>query len=96
MVVDGGYREKLPLVEGVCLLSADDLYWDDLRQVRLPRPLVVGGADGETEQLLLQEEEGAESECSSLAQPPPAPPLTPPQSHTHHHHSDWPSNESRV
>lgn len=96
VVVDGGYREKLPLVEGVCLLSADDLYWDDLRQVRLPRPLVVGGADGETEQLLLQEEEGAESECSSLAPPPPAAPLTPPQSHTHHHHTDWPSNESRV
>lgn len=94
--MDGGNREKLPLVEGVCLLSADDTYWDDLRQVRLPRPLVVGGADGETEQLLLQEEDGVESDCSSLAPPPAGPHLTSLQSHAHHLHTDWPSNESRV
>lgn len=96
MAVDGSYREKLPLVEGVCLLSADDLYWDELRQVRLPRPLVGGGADGEKEQLLLQEEEGAESECSSLALAPPDTHLNPRQSHNHHHRTGWLSSESRV
>lgn len=93
--MDGGYREKHPLVEGVCLLSADDLYCNELRQVRLPRPLVVSAIDGEKEQLLLQEEEGAESESSSLA-------LASPDTHPNplenqnHHRTEWLSNESRV
>uniref|UniRef100_A0A8C2EXM1 Low density lipoprotein receptor-related protein 4 n=1 Tax=Cyprinus carpio TaxID=7962 RepID=A0A8C2EXM1_CYPCA len=78
-VCDGGYtKEKIRIVEGVCLLSGEDLYWEDLRQLKVCRgaglhacmrtdtvSLQASSAslnDGETEQLL----QGDQSECSSL------------------------------
>ncbi|KAL0187689.1 hypothetical protein M9458_014788, partial [Cirrhinus mrigala] len=68
-VCDGGYtKEKIRIVEGVCLLSGEDLYWEDLRQLKVCRgaglhacmrtdtvSLQASSAslnDGETEQLL--------------------------------------------
>uniref|UniRef100_A0A8C1TDN1 Low density lipoprotein receptor-related protein 4 n=1 Tax=Cyprinus carpio TaxID=7962 RepID=A0A8C1TDN1_CYPCA len=79
-VCDGGYtKEKIRIVEGVCLLSGEDLYWEDLRQLKVCRgaglhacmrtdtvSLQASSAslnDGETEQLL----QGDQSECSSLS-----------------------------
>lgn len=78
-VGDGGYtKEKIRIVEGVCLLSGEDLYWEDLRQLKVCRgaglhtcmrtdtvSLQASSAslnDGETEQLL----QGDQSECSSI------------------------------
>ncbi|XP_056113822.1 low-density lipoprotein receptor-related protein 4 isoform X1 [Rhinichthys klamathensis goyatoka] len=79
-VGDGGYtKEKIRIVEGVCLLSGEDLYWEDLRQLKVCRgaglhtcmrtdtvSLQASSAslnDGETEQLL----QGDQSECSSIS-----------------------------
>lgn len=79
-VCDAGYtKEKIRIVEGVCLLSGEDLYWEDLRQLKVCRgaglhacmrtdtvSLQASSAslnDGETEQLL----QGDQSECSSLS-----------------------------
>ncbi|KAG7257364.1 hypothetical protein CRUP_022800, partial [Coryphaenoides rupestris] len=79
-VVDSGYtKEKIRIVEGVCLLSNDELYWDDLKQIKPSRggglhacmrtdtvSLQASSAsldDGETEQLLQEEA----SECSSIS-----------------------------
>eukprot|EP00067_Danio_rerio_P011062 NP_001338643.1 low-density lipoprotein receptor-related protein 4 [Danio rerio] len=81
-VVDGGYtKEKIRIVEGVCLLSGEDLYWEDLRQLKACRgsglhncmrtetvSLQASSAslnDGETEQLL--QEGDHQSECSSIS-----------------------------
>lgn len=82
---DGGYtKEKIRIVEGVCLLSSEELYWDDLKQIKASRggglhacmrtdtvSLQASSAsldDGETEQLLQEEA----SECSSISTLAPA------------------------
>nr|XP_014343518.1 PREDICTED: low-density lipoprotein receptor-related protein 4 [Latimeria chalumnae] len=40
---DNNYtKEKIKIVEGICLLSGDDVYWDDLKQIRSSR----GGGGG--------------------------------------------------
>ncbi|KAG5839924.1 hypothetical protein ANANG_G00210400 [Anguilla anguilla] len=83
---DGSYtKEKIKIVEGICLLSGEEGYWDDLKQLRPSR----GGLhacmrtdtvslqassgsldDGETERLLREEQ----SECSSVNTAPAATP----------------------
>ncbi|XP_057187146.1 low-density lipoprotein receptor-related protein 4 isoform X1 [Triplophysa rosa] len=100
-VVDGGYtKEKIRIVEGVCLLSGEDLYWEDLRQLKACRgaglhacmrtdtvSLQASSAsldDGETEQLL----QGDQSECSSLST---AHTVTP-QRHGAHPDTGWVPN----
>ncbi|KAA0723842.1 Low-density lipoprotein receptor-related protein 4 [Triplophysa tibetana] len=100
-VVDGGYtKEKIRIVEGVCLLSGEDLYWEDLRQLKACRgaglhacmrtdtvSLQASSAsldDGETEQLL----QGDQSECSSLST---AHAVTP-QRHGAHPDTGWVPN----
>ncbi|XP_026176007.1 low-density lipoprotein receptor-related protein 4 isoform X1 [Mastacembelus armatus] len=111
-VVDGGYKEKIRIVEGVCLLSNEELYWDDLKQIKPSRgglhtcmrtdtvSLQASSAsldDGETEQLLQEEA----SECSSITTLTPS--AITPQRHTQHSLPDtgWastrkPSTESEV
>uniref|UniRef100_A0A3Q3IDS7 Low-density lipoprotein receptor-related protein 4 n=1 Tax=Monopterus albus TaxID=43700 RepID=A0A3Q3IDS7_MONAL len=111
-VVDGGYKEKIRIVEGVCLLSNDELYWDDLKQIKPSRgglhtcmrtdtvSLQASSAsldDGETEQLLQEEA----SECSSITTLTPS--AITPQRHVQHSLPDtsWPttrkpSTESEV
>uniref|UniRef100_A0AAX7SHF4 Low-density lipoprotein receptor-related protein 4 n=1 Tax=Astatotilapia calliptera TaxID=8154 RepID=A0AAX7SHF4_ASTCA len=111
--VDGGYtKEKIRIVEGVCLLSNDELYWDDLKQIKPSRgglhtcmrtdtvSLQASSAsldDGETEQLLQEEA----SECSSITTLTPS--AITPQRHAQHSLPDtgWvsvrkPSTESEV
>ncbi|KAA8596151.1 hypothetical protein FQN60_011442 [Etheostoma spectabile] len=111
--VDGGYtKEKIRIVEGVCLLSNEELYWDDLKQIKPSRgglhtcmrtdtvSLQASSAsldDGETEQLLQEEA----SECSSITTLTPS--AITPQRHAHHSLPDtgWastrkPSTESEV
>lgn len=80
--MDGGYtKEKIRIVEGVCLLSSEELYWEDLKQLKPSR--VAGGLhacmrtdtvslqassaslDDGETEQLLQEE--AQSECSSIS-----------------------------
>uniref|UniRef100_A0AAY4CHR9 Low-density lipoprotein receptor-related protein 4 n=1 Tax=Denticeps clupeoides TaxID=299321 RepID=A0AAY4CHR9_9TELE len=109
-VVDTSYtKEKIRIVEGVCLLSGEELYWQDLKQLKVCRggglhtcmrtdtvSLQASSAsldDGETEQLLQEEQ----SECSSLNT---APAVTP-QHHAPHPDTGWapnrkPSTESEV
>lgn len=99
--MDGGYtKEKIRIVEGVCLLSGEDLYWEDLRQLKACRgaglhacmrtdtvSLQASSAsldDGETEQLL----QGDQSECSSLST---AHAVTP-QRHGAHPDTGWVPN----
>uniref|UniRef100_A0AAY4CI19 Low-density lipoprotein receptor-related protein 4 n=1 Tax=Denticeps clupeoides TaxID=299321 RepID=A0AAY4CI19_9TELE len=102
-------KEKIRIVEGVCLLSGEELYWQDLKQLKVCRggglhtcmrtdtvSLQASSAsldDGETEQLLQEEQ----SECSSLNT---APAVTP-QHHAPHPDTGWapnrkPSTESEV
>uniref|UniRef100_A0A3Q3ETX7 Low density lipoprotein receptor-related protein 4 n=1 Tax=Labrus bergylta TaxID=56723 RepID=A0A3Q3ETX7_9LABR len=111
--VDGGYtKEKIRIVEGVCLLSNEELYWDDLKQIKPSRgglhtcmrtdtvSLQASSAsldDGETEQLLQEEA----SECSSITTLTPS--AITPQRHAQHSLPDtgWassrkPSTESEV
>ncbi|XP_072236089.1 low-density lipoprotein receptor-related protein 4 isoform X1 [Leuresthes tenuis] len=111
--VDGDYtKEKIRIVEGVCLLSSDELYWDDLKQIKPSRgglhtcmrtdtvSLQASSAsldDGETEQLLQEEA----SECSSITTLTPS--AITPQRHAQHSLPDtgWasirkPSTESEV
>lgn len=111
--VDGGYtKEKIRIVEGVCLLSNEELYWDDLKQIKPSRgglhtcmrtdtvSLQASSAsldDGETEQLLQEEA----SECSSITTLTPS--AITPQRHSQHTLPDtgWastrkPSTESEV
>lgn len=111
--VDGGYtKEKIRIVEGVCLLSSEELYWDDLKQIKPSRgglhtcmrtdtvSLQASSAsldDGETEQLLQEEV----SECSSITTLTPS--AITPQRHSQHTLPDtgWastrkPSTESEV
>ncbi|XP_068581233.1 LOW QUALITY PROTEIN: low-density lipoprotein receptor-related protein 4 [Cebidichthys violaceus] len=111
--VDGGYtKEKIRIVEGVCLLSNEELYWDDLKQIKPSRgglhacmrtdtvSLQASSAsldDGETEQLLQEEA----SECSSITTLTPS--AVTPQRHAQHSLPDtgWastrkPSTESEV
>ncbi|XP_062311195.1 low-density lipoprotein receptor-related protein 4-like [Osmerus eperlanus] len=93
--VDGGYSsEKIRIVEGVCLLSSEQLYWDDLKQLRPSRggglhacmrtdtvslqASSVSLDDGETEQLLQEEA----SECSSISTL--APGCSTPRRHAQH------------
>ncbi|KAK7925154.1 hypothetical protein WMY93_007464 [Mugilogobius chulae] len=95
--VDGSYtKEKIRIVEGVCLLSNEELYWDD--QIKQIKPASLD--DGETEQLLQEEA----SECSSISTLTPLTPsaLTPAR-HAPHNMADtgWtshrkPSTESEV
>uniref|UniRef100_A0A672G5Y7 LDL receptor related protein 4 n=1 Tax=Salarias fasciatus TaxID=181472 RepID=A0A672G5Y7_SALFA len=104
--------EKIRIVEGVCLLSNDELYWDDLKQIKPSRgglhtcmrtdtvSLQASSAsldDGETEQLLQEEA----SECSSITTLTPS--AITPQRHAQHSLPDtgWasirkPSTESEV
>ncbi|XP_018619430.1 low-density lipoprotein receptor-related protein 4 [Scleropages formosus] len=83
---DNSYtKEKIKIVEGICLLSSDELYWEDIKQIKPTR----GGLhvcmktdtvslqassgsldDTETEQLLQEEQ----SECSSINTAPVATP----------------------
>ncbi len=111
--MDGGYtKEKIRIVEGVCLLSNEELYWDDLKQIKPSRgglhtcmrtdtvSLQASSAsldDGETEQLLQEEA----SECSSITTLTPS--AITPQRHAQHSLPDtgWastrkPSTESEV
>lgn len=111
--MDGGYtKEKIRIVEGVCLLSSEELYWDDLKQIKPSRgglhtcmrtdtvSLQASSAsldDGETEQLLQEEA----SECSSITALTPS--AITPQRHSQHTLPDtgWasarkPSTESEV
>ncbi|XP_072320955.1 low-density lipoprotein receptor-related protein 4 isoform X2 [Eucyclogobius newberryi] len=111
--VDGSYtKEKIRIVEGVCLLSNEELYWDDqIKQIKPSRglhtcmrtdtvSLQTSSAsldDGETEQLLQEEA----SECSSISTLTPSA-LTPAR-HAPHNMADtgWashrkPSTESEV
>uniref|UniRef100_A0AAY5EVI9 Low-density lipoprotein receptor-related protein 4 n=1 Tax=Electrophorus electricus TaxID=8005 RepID=A0AAY5EVI9_ELEEL len=109
-VGEGSYtREKIRIVEGVCLLSGEELYWEDLKQLKVCRggglhtcmrtdtvSLQASSAsldDTETEQLL----QGDQSECSSLNTAP----ATTPQRHSAHPDTGWvpnrkPSTESEV
>uniref|UniRef100_A0A8C7Z988 Low-density lipoprotein receptor-related protein 4 n=1 Tax=Oryzias sinensis TaxID=183150 RepID=A0A8C7Z988_9TELE len=112
-VVDGSYtKEKIRIVEGVCLLSNDELYWDNLKQIKSSRgglhtcmrtdtvSLQASSAsldDAETEQLLQEEA----SECSSITTLTPS--AVTPQRHVQHSLPDtgWasirkPSTESEV
>ncbi|CAB1318240.1 unnamed protein product, partial [Coregonus sp. 'balchen'] len=91
---DSGYtKEKIRIVEGVCLLSSEELYWEDLKQLKPSRgglhtcmrtdtvSLQASSAsldDGETEQLLQEET----SECSSINTLTPA--TATPQRHPQH------------
>lgn len=91
---DSGYtKEKIRIVEGVCLLSNEELYWEDLKQLKPSRgglhtcmhtdtvSLQASSAsldDGETEQLLEEET----SECSSINTLTPA--IITPQRHPQH------------
>uniref|UniRef100_A0A8K9VBI4 EGF-like domain-containing protein n=1 Tax=Oncorhynchus mykiss TaxID=8022 RepID=A0A8K9VBI4_ONCMY len=91
---DSGYtKEKIRIVEGVCLLSNEELYWEDLKQLKPSRSglhkcmhtdtvsLQASSAsldDGETEQLLQEET----SECSSINTLTPT--IITPQRHPQH------------
>lgn len=99
-------------MEGVCLLSSEELYWEDLKQLKPSRgglhtcmrtdtvSLQASSAsldDGETEQLLQEET----SECSSINTLTPV--TVTPQRHPQHSLPDtgWtparkPSTESEV
>ncbi|MGH0185067.1 UNVERIFIED_CONTAM: hypothetical protein FKN15_017032 [Acipenser sinensis] len=36
--IDNSYtKEKIKIVEGICLLSSDELYWEDLKQMKPSR-----------------------------------------------------------
>ncbi|KAL7866880.1 hypothetical protein AOLI_G00146940 [Acnodon oligacanthus] len=101
-------KEKIRIVEGVCLLSGEELYWEDLKQLKVCRgsglhacmrtdtvSLQASSAsldDTETEQLL----QGDQSECSSLNTA-----MATPQRHSAHPDTGWvpnrkPSTESEV
>ena len=83
-------------MEGVCLLSSEELYWDDLKQMKPSRgglhacmrtdtvSLQASSAsldDGETEQLLQEEA----SECSSIATLTPSSAAVTPLHHATQH-----------
>ncbi|XP_049321599.1 low-density lipoprotein receptor-related protein 4 isoform X2 [Astyanax mexicanus] len=108
-VGEGSYtKEKIRIVEGVCLLSGEELYWEDLKQLKVCRgsglhacmrtdtvSLQASSAsldDTETEQLL----QGDQSECSSINTA-----MATPQRHSAHPDTGWapnrkPSTESEV